>query len=246
MAELRAFIAATFSHWESVVLGGIATILLWSYPQLVQALGYVQVKDAPAWLTYSGIVLGALIACYRSWSDQRSMLAEAQRKLESLTKPKLEIRFLQMTFGPAPDHIFIAIETEVRNTGAPSICDGYQLVIVTPDGSTYHPSAVFVPGQTRLEYINAAAKTFEASEHLAKKTSSDPIQTGAKRTGILTYTISGLSMQQLCDPKTAFEIRSLDVYGNPVVGRYVGGNTTATPSAFPGINYKDLSGGTKS
>ena len=107
------------------------------------------------------------------------------------------------------------LAASVANLGQPSIADEWSVEVVTKEGAHIdrRPSVIFQDKPIEMGYVNGKTQIYDPKDALYLKTASDPVTTGAKRTGFLIFDFPKMSFQ----PGTIFRLKCKDIAGNIIV-----------------------------
>lgn len=163
----------------------IGTILIWSYSQW---------KDNEPWIKWTIIGLIVLTAVRFI-----SMLTASDRR------PDLKLQLIEITVGAihGPNgsrHIGLIFTLSVRNTGAPSIADGWNLNFWLGDSkSPVRCDKIDFPEELVLPSGDPAVpgRRFLRKDALYAKTETFPIPTGGKVVGHLYFGIANMDVANL-------------------------------------------------
>jgi hypothetical protein len=143
MRHAWAFIEAVLNHWFGLMGTASVAIAVW-----LDRTKEVSIPSAYFWTV--GII-ALVIAFYRAWKQERDRNTKLQTKLNKLRekldgqKPRLKpiITGFVVYWPPGcPDDIFLIINAEIRNHGAPSFADAYR-VFVTISSERYEGKLLY-------------------------------------------------------------------------------------------------------
>jgi hypothetical protein len=115
-----------------------------------------------------------------------------------------------------PDDVYILIAADVRNTGSPSIADGWSLAVNSLTKGLVAPEGLQLPDTTSLFLEDAVTKTqspYSGRDALYEKTFQNPVPQGAEVRGILLYRVKGYRVEDLSKPGTEYKLSFTDILG---------------------------------
>jgi hypothetical protein len=254
MKDLFDWLGAILSRWQNWAsgggFGGAALILVnlyerlkgWSMPRFWYALIFV--------------VFFVLGASFMVWKDQRRMWLEEHKraealdkKLDSLSTPRLSGSIEQVIFGY--DHevkrTIALMMVSVKNLGAPSIAQGFHLSLVLPDKTHREYMPFFIPEGYKLTDTGPPTErvlTFKRSMALEDRTSL-PIQSGALVRGWVKFELTDVQEDVFGNSKRRILFR--DILDRECVATDITdhGKPGKNILAFPGIEQPYISPPTK-
>ena len=138
--------------------------------------------------------------------------------LAAAEKPSLAGQIENVSIYPVPGHredLAVSLVVFVRNSGAPSIAQGWNLEVKSP--SRRVPSVVepvHVSGYVEMPGTNGT-KVDLSKEDLVLKTAQVSIAKGARVDGILTFVLSKTSESEVSNNNTSLTLHFKDSQGNP-------------------------------
>lgn len=198
MNDLWEWFAAVLSHWQGWLsgsgIGGLILLLLYGIERL-HPKGWTVPKKWYAVILGAFFVLGA---SYTSWKDERSAKVEAEKKLEQLTIPNLDGEFNSFFLAPVQGKIVVSLEVTIKNTGAPSIADSFELDLQI-DGKNYRSFPIPHPEGDLTLFVGSDTSEgvrFHTQDYLPTKAISAPILTGGATWGYAQFMYSGITKEQ--------------------------------------------------
>ena len=190
------------------------------------------------------ILASALGACHTS----RQPDIKPAPTIETKTTPALEVvaekpslsgHIENVSIYPVPgrrEDLALSLVVFVRNSGAPSIAQGWNLEVKSTSGrvaSVVEP--VHISGHVEMPGTNGT-KVDLSKEDLALKTAPVAIAKGARVHGILTFVLSKTSESDVSNNNTSLILHFKDSQGNPyqVPKSVIGGKATKRVSN-PGL-----------
>lgn len=219
MASVLAFVRAVWDHATGWIFGAFASASSIAYGFVASKVVGHEVNGPPLWISIAGIVVFLFVAFYKAWRDENRKLEEARLQLEKLSKPNFRFEPNGVNVVANRDgQVGLVIEAAIVNTGAPSICTGYDLV-VRHKNIEVQAEKLWIPrdGQIEFGFAGKRSITLTYADHLASKTIADPIPTNGQRLGFLLYGVPGITMDQLRRDKIFdCEITLIDAHGTRV------------------------------
>ena len=153
-------------------------------------------------------------------------------------KPSLAGLITNVSIYPVPgrrEDLAVSLVVFVRNSGAPSIAQGWNLEVKSP--SRRVPTVlepVHVSGYVEMPGTNGT-KVDLSKEDLVLKTAQLSIAKGARVNGILTFVLSKTSEREVSNNNTSLSVHFKDSQGNPyqTPKSVIGGK--AKPTSSPGL-----------
>lgn len=146
-----------------------------------------------------------LVALYLAWRDKAVQVRTLDNQIHAFKSelknrhPRLQGQILQLNvFSIATESGDVTgalIVLEIKNSGADTIVERYSLGAIVDGqgckGSLYAiPSTLSLPG-------SQGVNTFSSKDAIYEKTSTEPIKTGGRVTGVLLARFPGLAREQL-------------------------------------------------
>jgi hypothetical protein len=177
----------------------------------------------------------AMYGLYQRGEDLRQQLTEAQDR----SKPKLSWRFDQWfvtTRGGVPNATYIFIQGVIKNTGAPSIVDAWQFVLITQDGKSYEGEKRLFTGVPFFDPAPGQGVRLYQSDNLILKQPDEPIPSGGRRAGWLLFIINK-PQAEVFDDNAKMQISFEDVTGVKTTETQImrGTSKPQDPLYFPGF-----------
>lgn len=211
MSDFWKFIVAVFWHWQSWVggsgAGGAVVVFVALYERWT---GHVMGKRMYMSIFIVVFLVGAFFV---AWREQYHAAVEAQTKLEELTVPKLEATVEQIVRGDSPDlgGAQIWLNVSVKNFGAPSVAQGWQLSVKSPTVNVERMTPIWINEGYRLfdPSENKTIAEFHQNMNLSERTMTTPILQGEMRSGWLRYDFIGLTKEQVGDAEKTLYFRDI-------------------------------------
>jgi hypothetical protein len=224
-ADLVRFLFAVVGQTFALMTGVVAWLIAWALKR--------KNKTLPSrWLV---IVGGAcvFIACFLAWQEEhRNVVTEQDKNLPRL-HGEIESAIIGITPQGATD---LLVFVKLRNFGAPSIADNFQVFIRPGDGQPQVEGRIEVHLNERnqLTITNAQAKEFyvlELSDMLQEKMSK-PLQRGDAVEGWINCSFSGTNIFK------ALAKTPLIIYFSDVHGKRIGATNTSPMKHYEGRQYR--------
>lgn len=113
-----------------------------------------------------------------------------------------------------PDDIYLIVTASIRNSGSPSIADGWSLLIHPLFGPAIKPEGLYLPDTISL--VSPDGKhtvSYLGKDGLYNKTLEHPVGQGAFVRGILMYRVKGSTVEALSEPGIKYELAYNDILG---------------------------------
>ena len=185
----------------------------------------------PKWLGVGLTIIFLFFAFFNAWREQYLK-----------THPGLRIEIQELGLAPDQDNpettkVFAIVS--IANLGSPSIADSFQLSMKMPDSSneiTVQPY-MFDPNKPITLSDSNGSVEYSGSDALYLKTSGQPIQTGGKMTGIVSFRIPSISYEKSSKTGVSFTLECKDISGNLIKQTRVwkSGNDTKLSDYYPGL-----------
>lgn len=193
---IRNFIRAVCANWLALMSGA---------PSVPFALWALFAPEHQRLLFAILAFASLLIASYFIWKRERLAFLEYRKTRE----PKLRMALEQINSHQTPNDTAstsMLLVLSVRNTGAPSFLEDFQLNAIFSGGST-------VAGKLRLipDILQLDAHVFRGRDALYNRALT-PIGTGALLRGILWFDLQNIKRESIV-PGTEIEITFKDAYG---------------------------------
>jgi hypothetical protein len=114
-----------------------------------------------------------------------------------------------------PDDVYLVVTASIRNSGSPSIADGWSLSVQPLFGPILKPEGLYLPdtislvtpdGKRTMSYLGKDGLYNKALEH--------PVGQGAFVRGLLMYRVKGSTVPVLSQPGTTYELTYADILGH--------------------------------
>ena len=239
--------------WSGAVLRHIRAITvafmgsaLFSLPAWLKPLLPVEyTKQLDKWSAFSAepqvywylavacMLIGILCASFLAWNEERAE-AENMRHLASQNEPNLEITIQGFVHGVDSVNqakVSVLLIVEVKNLGADSIADHYELSAMTFDGRKIIGTGALMPEKFDM-HGDWGVVTYYGEDWLYKKTGTEPVRRGAKTVGILLFTFEVPRMLLNVD---TLELTARDVRGNILKAGVNPQSRKGSPLYYPGL-----------
>lgn len=180
-----------------------------------------------------------VVSAFISWFGLNSQLrtannaiAEKDRALVDLSKPKLQGHIDQISIGPMGEYpTVVLLWVSIHNLGADSIADSYALQATLPDGSHIDLTQATVPPHIVLRQWALQMDTNQGT--LYDKTYEQPIPRGGSRNGILFFS-ANVSPEVLKQRSTTFRLTFKDIQERVNAASYTIEGISGKPKYIPG------------
>jgi hypothetical protein len=237
------YLQAVLTHWVALMSGGVS-VLVTFYQQIR--------KTAGKYVLYVVAAMCVFFAGFQAWQDQYALTATTtsentnlHKQLDALDKPDLKAEIDEFvtgrvalafengksTTGPAS----VLIVMSIRNLGADSIAEGYNLQVFGVDGGFIGNGTMeLLPDNFKLGYFKVTN-----DQLLTNKSEEIPIPRGGSRKGYLFFVIENVDVSLLQRMGTKFVVSFKDVTGRPYSVESVVTHHTLSknPSWYPGTDF---------
>lgn len=213
-------------------------------------------SNAPTWLWLCLAIGFVLVAAFLAWKDERvkvgardSQIVELkgditrlQTEISQLAEPKLVGTIRQLAVSP--EQLTAGITTAVflvatiRNLGAPSIVDTWNLVVKFPDGREIPAEHVVVPGQNAIRIPSGSGHVVYGSEDALYNKTTTPIGRNDEKTGVLAFLVRGVPFEIVRQVGSTFFLSFKDATGKGYAVAHRSDGQFIVPNFFPGTNPK--------
>lgn len=209
---VKDFVLALWAHWWPLMSCAAFTILA-----IVAELK----KKSSRWVTQAsiGLAIGFLmVSAYLAWRDQvdktiqaQNNVATLQSELNKLTIPNFRAEVgTVMNFRVSPkignqgkSTTVILAEMTIINTGAPSVAEGFSILVKLPNGEVHRGQLIAPPAEGKDIVINSNNHgmdlRFSRSHYLPLSAGDQPIPTGGGVTGFVWFAIPNVEQERLKD-----------------------------------------------
>ena len=190
------------------LMSGIFSIYREAYSLYV---GHIPAKS----LFWECVWLSFVISAATAWvQEHRKYLAEVEKN-----SPRVSLRIHSISYAADPntqDSCVVLFTVSVRNTGAPTIVDGWRLAVEDTSGLVIERLAI--PAVLRWQYPNGLF-AYQSEEAIYSKVGDVPVPTGGKKVGISLWKIRGTSMTEALENrrKLKFRLSARDVNDKEIV-----------------------------
>src|SRR5205085_6770209 len=261
-SDLITFIVAVISHWQAYATGGVVTMAVGLFERLSGKhlnkrtyaglfVGvFLLVSFFMAWRDEHKAVADEHRALEAAQVDLASVRGELSQVKQDLAReqdqnhPKFHGFINQIAFGNLStiwvtneakrklDGVALSLIVTIRNEGAPSIVEGWQLHLKS-DKLDLTVTPLLLPIGQKFNVIHGQAFTLHREEALYEK-GVKPIERGGQVRGWLTYVIEGITAEQIDSPSVKLTLDFYDVAGGKNEIHSEMGHAAGTPKYFPG------------
>ncbi len=192
-------------------------------------------------LFWNCVIIAFVVSATALWViEHRERLAsdEKVKQLTQIASPKLSGTIESINTGERPDRpgqvAFMVIAT-VKNVGAPSIADRWDFY-VTINGVEHFTVKDLAPsGTITLNYPEGPFQ-FRGEDALYSKSLKEPLQNGAKITGILLYHLDvPVDLAKEAVAKGAVRLTFVDITDHEYTAANLATETGGKPLYYPGL-----------
>jgi hypothetical protein len=224
-SDFGVYFKAICSHWV-ILMSGIASVLITFHDKVRKsALG--------TYGLYSIALMCVFLAGFQAWQDQRQMYLASQTKLDSTHLAGEIYTFLSGTVVETGNtEMFIQIA--IKNTGTPTIVQGYRLSVTGAGVNLTDISPTTIPETLRIHKEDGSVWLFYGRDAIYEKTVR-PIPEGGMEVGWLRYNLGSLRLSRSEREEMKWTVSFYDIRGkqysvtnSPKGGppRYYPGSTT--------------------
>ena len=201
------------------------------------------------WLIAFGInLIKAPAQLLREEQEKTAKLAKENEQFLAKSLPSLEGEILQLIIGlwdlsPTVTAVSFTFNLAIRNSGAPTIVDGYRIRVIHEDKATYATLMVFPEEKLVMQAAEPTTPAFilRRADAIFEKTTS-PIPAGGKVSGWIIGTVTGRTYDELTSSGTKVIVEFQDINRkNHQITQEVESPSDAFPKYFPdgtgGINF---------
>lgn len=217
MNDLFSFIYAVLSQWVVLMSGGIGlAVTIWLR---------IRGKDVSSKVFWSIAAFALLLACFFAWRDDHIALKRTEKELTQEKDPKtprLSGRIEQVKVGKSTDGNYtqILILLSVRNTGAPSIAEGFDLTIKSADFEAHDNPTEIPKDYTVLPVDKSPKVVLNPQDEISPKTLS-PIERGSLERGWLRYVLEDVRLERIWRPGMTYTVSFADISGKTYSADYL-------------------------
>ena len=188
----------------------------------------------PKSLFWECIWTSFIVSAAVAWiQEHRKYLAEAEKTLPRVCLRIHSISYAQ--FRPdMPDTFLILFTVSVRNTGAPSVVDGWRLEIEDASGLTVE--RVMIPKTLSWQYPNTTFD-YSSDDAIYNKVGDVPLPPGGKKVGLSLWKVCGPLMVEAArnQNKLKFKLTARDVNGGELIAEDRADDQEYVGRYYPGI-----------
>ena len=209
MNDLFSFIYAVLSQWVVLMSGGIGlAITIW-----LRARG----KDISNKVFWSIAAFALLLACFFAWLDEHISLKRTEKELaqeKDPNTPRLSGQIEQVRVGRSPDdnETQVLIRLSVRNTGASSIAEGFDLTIKSGNFEA-HDNPKEIPKDYTLLPVDKSPKITLNPQDSITGTADNPIARGSLKRGWLRFVFMNTQPERIWRPGMKYTVSFADISG---------------------------------
>lgn len=201
--DIKDFFVALMGDWV-VLMSGVASVVL-------AVVGIAKKwEKVPRWAFWLAAIVCFFLASARVWTTEHKTALQLQSQLDELKNPNLSCSIEQVSDTHNLDTAVVALVVTVRNTGAPSVAEQYELSVQTASGQVVG-QPLTIPPVLHLTYPNRVIDVNTAMD-LHHKT-INPIPHNALKRGYLLFAIPGISSARIDALSLAYEIVFRDING---------------------------------
>jgi len=171
------------------------------------------------------------LACFLAWQSEETSVTQVQSKLNdandkflALTSPNLHGSVDSVLVAPAgekEENSIVTVSGILKNTGAPSIADSWQMTIKLPNGQSFTGVRYFVPQSIALHSEKGGPTIHLSTETIWPRVSSIiPIPTGGAAEGWLSNVFLGVKKSDIMQRGTPITVTCKDVTGHDIAITY--------------------------
>jgi len=219
--QIFEFSWAVINNWAGYATGGIVVALVWLWSTVYQKIISRRLGVALA-LSF------LFFAFFTAWREQY---------LKTHPGLKLEVLQLGVADGHTQNDCKIFISASIKNNGMPSVADYWELFVQTSGHNPVKAEIQYIDPSQPLTFNLPGGQTAKLSSEdvLYNKTMKQPIQTGMKEVGILSF---GMKMprKDIEIKGTKFLLQCRDVNGNFIRVEQTWEDVSMPLMFFPGMN----------
>jgi hypothetical protein len=208
LMEIGHFLIALMGDWVAL-MSGIASVVL-------TLVGIAKKwEQVPRWAFWGAAIVCVLLASARVWSTEHRKVLELQMQVDEFKNPNLTCSIDQVSAGRRPEDsneiAIVALVVSIRNTGAPSSIEQYDLRVRTSGGGQLSGQRLTIPPHYQFTYPN---RTIELNPQLdLNHKTVNPVAHNALKRGYLLFAIPGTSLTRLEGMALDYEITFKDING---------------------------------
>jgi hypothetical protein len=209
MNDLFLSIYAVLSQWVVLMSGGIGlAITIWLR---------VRGKDISNKVFWAIAAFALLLGCFLAWRDEHNSLKRTEQELaqeKNPNTPRLSGQIEQVKVGKSSDNneTQVLIRLSVRNTGAPSIAEGFELAIRSGNFEA-HDNPKEIPKDYTLLPVDKSPKITLNPQEMISRTAPNPIARGSLERGWLRFMFTNTQPERIWRPGMKYTVSFADISG---------------------------------
>jgi hypothetical protein len=214
----------------------------------------VLVLFSPLGITAAGIIFVNLIRSpvivYRNLQQSAYNLDQQKQKCTSdlaaekdKSQPKLKITIDQIMVGDMTSGTLhqpgTMVFASLTNNGAPSIAEGWTLVVTLPDGRSEQAVPSYMKPHSTTSGKDTSGNDWKMDNDALYEKTMLPIERGAKLRGELLFLTKVFTVQEIEKPGVKYVLSCVDFQENRVYGDFVWTDEkrTGLPQYYPGLHF---------
>ncbi len=200
---IRQYFAAWAADWTGRMSGFASVVLTFWITFFPPTL------TAARWTLLITAIVCFVLGSYHIWArERRALLAEVGKALKSRFDNSTMAQCRFVTVG---GEVFAAFYVEIRNSGEPSIAEGFFLTITLLDGRKVSPPLALIMKDVKAD----DGSVYKREDLLLDKVSHTPIPTGGRVSGMLYYVISNATVEEILQEGVDLSLMFFDIHRNP-------------------------------
>lgn len=243
--DLRGFILTLLNHWIAWMTGGASILFV--------ALGFIKHKkfkflkkpNVQRKIFWSMALFFFFIASVSVWTSEHQKVLSLSNKLSKLeveSSPNITGSIDRVLIGKerlAEKRLSVDITASLRNTGAPSIAEGFLLKVILMNGQIIPGESFYRYTGHEIQYGSGIIEKISDSDLLDRK-ASQPIPSGGMVRGRLFFFID-TDVDSISTPGTTFELTIYDIKGKQIIIKATPTFGNAEPiKIYPGLETPNL------
>lgn len=184
----------------------------------------VRGKDISNKVFWAISVSALLLACFFAWRDEHISLKSIERELAQERDPNTprlsgQIEGFKVGKSTGVEETQVLIHLSVRNTGAPSIAEQFELAIQSSDFEEHQKPTDIPKGYTLLPLDKSPNVTLNPEDALTVKTEK-PIARGSLERGWLRFVLMSKHPERILRPGMRYTVSFSDISGKTYSADY--------------------------
>lgn len=234
--SIQEWVRAVFERWKALVVGGVMDVF--AVAQWLVDAGVINpvvtspFRVGPGWWVAGSLVVG-LIVSFLAFHEVRG----DREKLRARLNPDLNLQIHRIVGGDLENGgTGLTFVVSITNRGEmPSVAYSWGLRVDLVDGRTIDIGFHHIEDEIVLRHDDGERR-YSSSDTIYEKVSSDPVEAGARRSGILHARTSELTRDMVMREGTTFHIRFSDVLEQEVAAEEtLEGPPTGFDRYYPGV-----------